>query len=180
MQQIDEFATSLLEESKRFLEKAEEDEDPPALTAYLHASLLLAFSALEAHVNAIADDFASRPELTPHELGVLQEKDVQLVNGSFQIQKGLKMFRLEDRVEFLHARFSGKQIDHSATWWSSLKEAINLRNQLTHPKGKISINSDSVGRAIQAVVDTIDNLYRAIYRSGFPAAGLRLDSELNF
>ena len=82
MTQIDVFASSLLEESKRFLEKATEDEEP-ATSAYLHASLLLAFSALEAHVNAITEDFSSRSELTPHEIGVMREREVRLEKGVF-------------------------------------------------------------------------------------------------
>lgn len=177
---IDEFASSLLEESKRFLEKAIDEDEPPGSTAYLHASLLLAFSALEAHVNAISDDFVSRSELTAHELSILQEREVRLVKGTFQLQTALKIFRLEDRIEFLHSRFSGITIDHSAPWWSRLAEATKLRNQLTHPKNDVVINGKSVGYAIEAIIDTIDALYRAIYKAGFPAAGLRRDSELNF
>jgi hypothetical protein len=178
---IDEFASSLLEESKRFLEKANDEEgDPAATNAYLHASLLLAFSALEAHVNAICDDFVSRPELTPQEMAVLQEREVRLVKGRFQLQSALKIFRLEERIEFLHTRFSGLSIDYSSQWWSRLAEATKLRNKLTHPKSNVIINSDSVGNALQAVIDTLDAMYRAIYKSGFPAANLRLNSELTF
>jgi hypothetical protein len=101
--QIDTFANSLLEEAKRFLEKAGE-EDEPAKSAYLHASLLLAFCALEAHVNAITEDFLSREELTPHELGLMREKEVRLVKGMFEVQNSLKMVRLEERIEFLNTR----------------------------------------------------------------------------
>jgi hypothetical protein len=90
--EIDTFANSLLEEAKRFLEKAGE-EDEPARSAYLHASLLLAFCALEAHLNAIAEDFLSRQELTPHELGLMCQKEVRLEKGRFEVQNSLKMVR---------------------------------------------------------------------------------------
>ena len=50
MSQIDDFAQSLLEESKRFLEKAQSEESAEGAHAYMHASLMLAFSPLEAHV----------------------------------------------------------------------------------------------------------------------------------
>jgi len=168
-----------LEEAKRFLEKASED-DEPAKSAYLHASLLLAFCALEAHVNAIADDFSSRTELTPHELGVMRERDVRLEKGVFRLHSSLKMVRLEDRIEFLHTRFSGLAIDYSDSWWSRLSDATKLRNNLTHPKDQVIIDDVSVGAAIQAIVDAIDVLYRSIYKRGFPAAGLQLDSQLDF
>jgi hypothetical protein len=87
--EIDTFANSLLEEAKRFLEKAGE-EDEPARSAYLHASLLLAFCA---HLNAIAEDFLSRQELTPHELGLMCQKEVRLEKGRFEVQNSLKMVR---------------------------------------------------------------------------------------
>ena len=122
----------------------------------------------------------SRQELTLHELGILTEKDVRLENGVFQLQTSLKMVRLEDRIEFLHAKFSGSKIDHSEPWWSQLSDATKLRNKLTHPKDQVIIDERSVGMAIQAVIDVLDVLYRALYKRGFPAAGLQLDSQLDF
>jgi autonomous glycyl radical cofactor GrcA len=178
VENIDEFARSLLEESKRFLEKAKE-EDEPAKSAYLHAAL--AFSSLEAHINAITEDFVSRKELTTHEVALMQQREVRLENGQFVIQNVLKMVRLEDRIDFLHTRFSGTVIDHqSVAWWSQMLEATKLRNKLTHPKEQVKIDLISVSRAIQAIIDTVDALYMAIYKSGFPAAGMQLDSKLDF
>jgi uncharacterized protein YutE (UPF0331/DUF86 family) len=80
----------------------------------------------------------------------------------------------------LNARFSGQPINYSEAWWSRLSEAIKLRNKLTHPKEQVIIDVGSVGAAIQAIVDSLEKLYRSIYKSGFPAAGLRLDSQLDF
>lgn len=179
MTEIDTFANSLLEEAKRFLEKAGE-EDEPGRSAYLHASLLLAFCAIEAHLNAISEDFLSRKELTPHELGLMCQKEVRLVKGIFEVQNSLKMVRIEERIEFLNARFSGQPINYSDAWWSRLSEAIKLRNKLTHPKEQVTIDVGSVGGAIQAIVDSLEKLYKSIYKSGFPASGLKLDSQLDF
>jgi hypothetical protein len=53
------FASTLLEEAKRFIEKATEAKEPAAKLAYLHAGLLVGFAAFEAHVNAMCDDFLS-------------------------------------------------------------------------------------------------------------------------
>lgn len=185
MQQMDEFASSLLEESKRFWEKAKEEArdngDVTASNAYLHASLLLAFSALEAHVNAISDEFGSRPELTVHELGILKEREVRLEKGRFRLQEStLKIFRLEDRIELLYAKFSGSDLDYLSPWWGRLKEATKLRNQLTHPKNTVTISADSVGQSVRTIIETIDALYRAIYGTGLPVAGMQLDSKLDF
>jgi hypothetical protein len=61
MQSFDEFSRLLLEEAKRFLEKAKGTEDP-GQSAYLHAALTLGACALEAHVNAVCDDFLTRDD----------------------------------------------------------------------------------------------------------------------
>ncbi len=57
MEKFDSFCYSLLDESKRFLEKAKSEKEQININAYLHASLLLSISSLEAFINGIADDF---------------------------------------------------------------------------------------------------------------------------
>jgi hypothetical protein len=177
---IDDFAASLLEESKRFLEKAQgATDDDDALSAFLHAALMLAFCALEAHINATADEFAQRPELSIHERALLLEQEVRFEAGEFEIG-GFRMNRLEDRILFLHLRFGGKPLDRSAVWWGDLSAAITLRNKLTHPKEIPLITTDAVRRAIQAIITGIDVLFRAIYRRPFPVANRGLQSLLSF
>ena len=62
MATFDVFANQLLEEAKRFLEKANDSSsDLAAEAAYLHAALTLSFCALEAHVNSIGEEFPSVP-----------------------------------------------------------------------------------------------------------------------
>jgi hypothetical protein len=94
MAALDEFASVLLEEAKRFLEKAGESTDPDCKRAYLHSALLLGFAAFEAHVNAIADDFLSLNSLQPHERGLLSEQAVELSDGEFKLKRILKIQRL--------------------------------------------------------------------------------------
>jgi hypothetical protein len=57
---------------------------------------------------------------------------------------------------------------------------MKLRNQLTHPKEMLVIKQEAVERAIQAIVDTIDALYQAIYGLPFPAAARGVQSVLTF
>jgi len=175
---IDELASSLLEEAKRFLEKASDDASNEAETANLHASVMLAFCALEAHVNAVADEVSLWNGLTPHELSVLREKDVRLKDGEFALSNGLKMHRLEDRICVLHR--IGKSKSVSGMWRSHLAHATDLRNKLTHPKEPPLITIAAVRRSIEAVIETIDALYVAVYRKRFPAAHRRLESKLEF
>lgn len=180
MPPIDEFATTLLEEAKRFLEKASDVADASGKAANLHAALMLGFCALEAHTNAIADDFVPAAGLAVHEKAFLTERDVRLEKGEFVVSETLKMPRLEDRIEFLHYRFSGKRLNRSAASWSELASAAKLRNALTHPKAATALSEEAVKRALQSIVDTIDTLFQAIYKSKFPAAGRGLQSKLTF
>jgi hypothetical protein len=182
MADIDDFATSLLEEAKRFLEKAVEAAkaaDDVRRNANLHASLMLAFCSLEAHVNAIAAEFSGRPELTTHDKGILLEREVRLEGREFTLG-GFRMYRLEDRILFLHRRFSGKSLDKSVAWWPQLKSAIHNRNKLTHPKGAHPVTVKNVRDALAAVIASLDALYKAIYKKGLPAANLALHSLLTF
>ena len=180
MADIDQFASSLLEEAKRFLEKAPVEAESQGQSAYLHAALNLAFCSLEAHINAVAEEVASHSEFSaPHDQGVLLEKEVRLENGAFKLGK-LRIYSLEDRILFLHMRVSGKPLDKSATWWSELAVATQLRNKSTHPKEPPLVNLESVKRAIKAIIDTIDAVYRGVYGIGLPAAGRGLQSKMNF
>ena len=180
MADFDLFANQLLEEAKRFFEKATESADSAHRAAYLHAALILAFCALEAHVNSIGDEFAKSINLSAHEKGILLERDVRLRDGEFQLQSGLKISRLEDRVEFIHAKFSGKPLDRASTWWSQLGTAIDLRNQLTHAKTVPNISEAAVRNAILAIISSLEALYQAIYKRAFPPSGMGLQSVLTF
>jgi hypothetical protein len=176
---FDLFASTLLEEAKRFLERAIEARGGIGEASNLHAALMLAFCSLEAHVNAVADEMSQRDGLTPHELSVLLERDVRLSDGQYEIENRLKMFRIEDRLYFLHSRF-GMKPDVHGEWRGRLAGALSLRNQQTHPKGVPSITADAVKHALLAVIVTIDALYRALYDRPFPVAGRELASKLEF
>lgn len=179
MTAIDEFAATLLEEARRFLEKATESSDTVSAAAFLHAGLMLGFCALEAHINSVTDELAVRSEINIHERGLLLEQDVRLENGEFKLG-GLKMARLEDRILFLHHRFSGSHLDKTDGWWGDLINAIGLRNRLTHPKAAADIKIDDVKRALDAIINSIDVVYKAVYNKPFPYANLGLHSQLDF
>lgn len=181
MDNIDQFASSLLDEAKRFLEKAKEANGGSSEAPNLHAALMLTFCSLEAHINAVTDEFSQRSDLSVHEKGFLLERDVQLVDGAFQMSSKLRIARMEDRIELLHERFSkAGGMDLAAQWRSKLSGAIDLRNKLTHPKSIPKITIGAVEKAIEAVIETIDALYLALYGRPLPAASFGLASTLDF
>ena len=64
------------------------------------------------------------------------------------------MARLEDRIQFLHTKFSGKPLDTSSSWWGKLTAATQLRNQLTHAKSIPTITESTVTSATDAILQT--------------------------
>jgi hypothetical protein len=182
MAALDTFASTLLEEAKRFLEKASESSDSDSRDAYLHSALLLGFVAFEAHVNAIADDFLSNDDLHPYERGLLAEQAVELSDGEFEVKKKtLKMQRLEDRIQFLCRRFSKKPIDRKEPYWSQFIEASRLRNSLTHPKEELpTVSEAAVRRGLTALIELLNVMYLSLYRKGLPAYKRGTESRLSF
>jgi type II secretory pathway component PulJ len=181
MNDIDALASTLLEESKRFLEKAQETQDQVAQHAYLHASLSLGFSALEAHINAIVDEQLERTDLSVHERAFLSEKKVDMRRGEFILLDALQMQRVDDRLSLLWTRCSvDSDYDYQSSSWSQLKEGLKLRNSLTHPKEHIDLTLEKVIRTISAIIDVIDTAFHRIYGKALPAKNRGLQSALNF
>ena len=177
---IDDFALQLLEEAKYFLEQANSCPRREGIRAYLHASVNLGVCAWEAHVNAVAEEFLTRPNLDLLDRSVLEERDIELSDGRFSLVDRLTRYRSIERFEFLWKSFSRKPLDKTSQWWSDLHAMIYLRNQLTHPKRPREFNAKSVGRGIHAVVCSLNALYKAIYKRAHPLASLQLESTLDF
>lgn len=178
MTETGEFASSLLEEAKRFLERAEESSEKIAQTANLHAALMLAFCALEAHMNVVAEEVAQWSDVSEHERSILLEREIRLKDGEFVLGTKLQMYRIPDRLFVLH-RITKGMVD-SGAWQQNLSGAIDLRNKLTHPKAVPAITVAAVKAAVMAVIETLDALYLAVYRRRFPVANRKLHSKLEF
>jgi len=145
---IDNFARLLFDEAKAFLETGRNASAPEVQAAHLHASLLLGFCAFEAHVNSIADDFHTRGDLTLLDQSILREKKIDLVDGEHQLTNELKMYRLEDRILYLFAKFSTMPLDRESVYWGEFKMALKLRNELTHPKTPPIVNVNARSKTL--------------------------------
>jgi hypothetical protein len=141
---------------------------------------LIGFAALEAHVNSVANDFSDRRELTILDKSIFFEKDYKLEKGQYILAENLKMYRLEERYEFIYRKYSRKPVDTNANWWSLLKQGIDLRNKLTHPKTTVIIRPKEVENTLNAIIDAIDNLYKAVYRRPYPLKKRGLLSNMDF
>jgi len=180
MSDIDRLASGLFEESKRFLELSRKQIEASKKTPYLHAAILVAFCSLEAHVNAMADDFLSLEQISVLDRSILAERRVELNDGRFEVMNQLQIYRLEDRLLYLCHNFSKTTMDKGSQHWSDFKAAVNLRNSLTHPKTPPVVDEAAVERALQAILEILNFMYKSIYGKKYPAVGRGLDSNLEF
>lgn len=177
---FDGFIVQLLEESKAFLEKAKKEASEEAKSAYLHSSLLLVMSSLEACVNSISEELLVEPYIEKYsivEQSLLLEKEFVFDKGKFVLGNKLKMYRITDRIEFLVHKFTGEKIQSDTLWFAQLKQSIEIRNRLVHPKEYIKISEKQVENAINSVLETINELYKVVYKKSFPQYAFGLISR---
>lgn len=177
---IDEFASGLFEEAKRHLEKAGTEDSDAGKRAFCHAALLLGISSLEAHVNSLCSELALRSSLSVSEKSLLLEREYRFNKGRFELTDKLRIYRLADRIQFIFVRFTKKGAVPTASWWSGLKQAIELRNEIVHPKIASELTEPDVRRALTAVLDCLNEMYLGVFKKRYPAHGRGLTSELQF
>lgn len=180
MNSIDKFSNLLFEEAKRFLEKAKNEKDDVGQVAFCHASLLLGFSSLEAHMNALSEELALRDNLDILTKSISLERDFRLDKGRFELTTALKMYRLEDKLEFLFANFSMSVQQPPAVWWGDLKNGMQLRNRLVHPKQSLPLTTEQTGRCLDAIIECLNALYMAVFKKPHPSYKRKLNSNLVF
>lgn len=181
MAAIDSYAVILFEQAKRFLEKAKQlDAADEGHQAFLTSGILIGVAALEAHLNAVADELLVQPKLTVLDQSILRERDFGLKSGIFELTDRLKMYRIEDRLQFLFARFTKLSNPVSEPWWQGVAQALDTRNKIVHAKDALILSEPAVRRALQAILDCVNALYRGIYRRALPAYARGLNSKLSF
>lgn len=174
----DAFSILLLDEAKRFLEKGL-DETGAARAAYLHAALVVGFSALESHVNGVADELATRPRTDLLAQSILQEKPVKLIKGEWMLGTKDQYFRLEDRISFLLNSCS-KVDAASSSWWSDLISGIKARNSIVHPRDAVDLSSSDVQRYLGAIIASLNAIYLGVFGKGHPSFNRGLQSTMSF
>ena len=180
MNDIDILSRSFLEQAKRFLELATEHEGKEGEFPYCIAALLSGFSAVEAHVNAIAEELSERKGCGILEKSILLEKEFKLSSGKYALTKSLKMYRMDDRITFIVKNFSSAAFPPKENWWSEFTDGTKLRNDLVHPKEAVTVDIPKVRRALLAILELLEYLYRAVFTKGHPSYNRGLHSNLTF
>lgn len=179
---FDDFISQLLEESRICYEKAKRVEEGFSQDTFIHSSVLLSISTLESCINAISEELLIEPyknEYSIHEQALLLEKDVKFNKGEYQLGNGLRISRTSDRIEYLFYKFSGKKLGSSDLWYFNLKQSIDVRNKLVHPKEYVRITLKQAETALSSVIEAINVLYLLIYKKKLPTYNRGLSSKLD-
>lgn len=158
----------LLSDSELFCNQAESAQQGSSTEQrFSTASILFSFMAVESFINSMMFDFASLPvgTFTPHEQGLLAEKVVDLSEsganaGRFEVTNSTRYQRLESKIMFLVARFSGDTMDKGSTLWQRFKQAKDARDRLTHPR-KDALNVPSLSDA-QAALEVAKEIIQLV------------------
>lgn len=177
MMEFDEYCSNLIEEAKWFYQVGKLEDDDLKKQALLRGAVLIGISALEAYVNGIVDEVSLMNNFGIAEMSLLKEKDMSLIDGEYQLKDNLKMRRLVDRVSLLYRKYT-QQIPKDTFWWIDLNNSIKTRNKMVHPKESIALSENEVDKYLTAILNCINDLFKAIYKKGLPTFGLELTSKL--
>jgi hypothetical protein len=126
----------LFKDSSCFLELAKEHEgdDPVAARRYVRASMLAAFTALEALVNTLLVDLENAEVPEPEEGAFNHENRVKLAKGGNIERRGQRFRPLDQRIRMLHRRRGGEPVPKGSPIQKALYDATEPRNKLVHPR----------------------------------------------
>ena len=168
MKEFDFFGEMLFEEAKYYLETAKKEEGSDSELAALHASLLLGMSSLEAYINAVAEELVSSFDLSIYEKSLLAEKTIEMDKGKILIGNSLKMYRLIDRIAYIYSKYAMKDIEDTDVWYTEIKQTIELRNNLVHPKSVVRLTYFQTEKALRSILDTVNEIFIAVYKKKVP------------
>lgn len=78
------------------------------------------------------------------------------------------MFRLIDRIEFIYCKYSHKDITEADNWNTNIKQTIDLRNNLVHPKQMVKLTYPQTEKALESILNTVNVLFNAVYKRNVP------------
>lgn len=143
----------LFTDSSEFLRMAEINEDETDVCQrFCRASILASWAGFEAWINKTCVDFANNDnKLTLLERALLLERRVNFEHGVFSISNSIKYESVENRLEFLIAKYGKQKIRKNTPQWNRFKESKKIRDSITHPKVQSQTFVD--------IVEAKDNLH---------------------
>ena len=180
MAQLDEVFSTYFEDAKYQLEqalKAETNSNQELTLCFSRAAILLGFSAFEAFVNSITDDFVEGGfPLSIHEKGILLDKEVRF-NDGFEVSEKSKFSRLEDKLALVYICMAKKPLNRSSSMWSDFVTALKQRNELVHSRNKVSLTAKSAERTLRTILTFMGRVTQDVYHRPLPLASRDLLSR---
>ncbi|MBD3337737.1 MAG: hypothetical protein GF353_01425 [Candidatus Lokiarchaeota archaeon] len=135
-------------------------------------SIIISWSAVEAFVNNMLDDFANVPQklFELHERAFLLEKRIKFLNrglkkGMFELE-GNEYKRLDEKIFFLIAKFGNTdKISKGDSLWQKFERFKSIRDNLVHPRRKeqTDISIDDVRDYVDTAKEIIQLLSKHVW-----------------
>jgi hypothetical protein len=168
MSAIDDYARSVFESAKWFLQQAKDSNEERFRQGHLRAALLSGSSFLECQVYQISDHFAGSSAFEIQERALMAERAIELRSGKFRLSTRTQYSRLEDKIEFLMTRFMADPAYDNRPWKAPLANALQRRNSIAHPKGELALTVIDVSRDLQAILEAASDLFEVIFKKPLP------------
>lgn len=159
-----------LSDSNYFATTAREtDKGANVARCYYRASIMCAWSAMEAFVNYVALMFQEGEALQPYELALLNDRRFGLQRGEFAILEKTEYHPLADKLRLLMTRFVPDfDFEHSPSW-SWMLQFKEVRDQLVHPRQEedeteLEDYDREISRGLSAIIDVMNVLCEGIFK----------------
>lgn len=69
---------------------------------------------------------------------------------------------------YFEKKYSMKELSDADLWYMEIKQTIDLRNGLVHPKSVVQVTYTQIEKALWSVLNTVNVLYLAVYKRKVP------------
>ncbi|HEV7473171.1 MAG TPA: hypothetical protein VGN90_03925 [Pyrinomonadaceae bacterium] len=122
-----------------YLEAGRSNSSPAEASEHLRVALVIGFTAVEAYLRTIADQFAVRSNQTTAPI--------------------------DKRVEYLFRKVSTEPLDQTSSYWKEFKLALKLRDEFQRPRTRSRIDVSATERALDSIRTLLNTLNIEIYGS---------------
>lgn len=129
----------LYDAANMYLEWGRSGSSPTEAAGHLRVALVIGFTAVEAYLKTVADEFEVRSNQTTAPI--------------------------DKRIEHLFRKLSTEPLDQASSSWNEFKLALKLRDELQRPKAPARIDVGETERALGSIRTLLNTLNNGIYGS---------------
>ncbi len=129
----------LVDRANSYLESGRGKSSPAEASEHFRVALVIGFSAIEAYLRSVADQFEVRFKETAAPL--------------------------DERIEYLFRKLSTEPLDHNCSAWKEFKLALKLRDEFERPRIRSRIEISAAERALASIWSLLNTLHTGIYGS---------------